>query len=168
MIDSEDYAPEDADVQKKSDITDGAQSETADGTDPATGDDGTRYPSYTGTHRISARENYWAWEFSVRSEFVLEYTATNARDENYDFDVLLYTPEKFEDYRAIATEQKEGIRPQYLEGSAPGVRSGVRAEVRLSAGTYYLTIDNTDLSDAGDWGTEDTRRVKLDATTRST
>ncbi|MFT4950274.1 MAG: hypothetical protein ACI9CA_002420 [Natronomonas sp.] len=126
------------------------------------------YPSQSGTYTITARDNFVAWEFSVSTEFILQYRAINQRDENYDFDVLLYRPSGFEEYRAIANEVKEGIRPEYLSGSAPGIRSGVEVtDAELSAGTYYLVIDNTDLSDAGDFGTEETRRVRLEATTQS-
>lgn len=190
--DRSDYAPRDPDVQSENDVKqasggssgNGRGSETGDSSDSESSEDGTSseassgspsdgvpedftYPSHSGQHTISARENYWAWEFSVPDRFVLAYTAQNARDENYDFDVLIYDPASFREYRAIATEQEEGIRPQYLEGSAPGVESGVQATVELSAGTYYLVVDNTDLSDAGDWGTEDTRSVYLQAETRA-
>jgi hypothetical protein len=190
--DRSDYAPRDPDVQSENDVeqasggdtASGGGSEPTDSGDSVSDDDGSNsggsgagssdgvpddftYPSHSGQHTISARENYWAWEFSVPGRFVLSYTAQNARDENYDFDVLLYDPESFREYRAIATEQEEGIRPQYLDGSAPGVESGVQATVELPAGTYYLVIDNTDLSDAGDWGTEDTRSVYLQAETRA-
>ncbi|MFB6074350.1 MAG: hypothetical protein ABEJ89_05005 [Haloarculaceae archaeon] len=179
VIDSEDYAPRDPEVQERSDVT-GGNGETDGGT--ATGGEGggtetatptaierrdLTYPSHSGTHTITARSNYWAWEFGVDAPFVLEYRVVNLRDENYDFDVLLYPPDRFAEYRAIATEQREGIRPQYVEGSAPGVRSGAEATVRFEAGTYYLVVDNTDLSDAGDWGTEDTRRVRVEARTRA-
>jgi hypothetical protein len=78
----------------------------------------------------------------------------------------LYDPERFGEYHAIATEQREGVRPRYTEGSTPGVRSGAGATVELPAGTYCLVIENTDLSDAG-WGTEDTRQVRLRAETRA-
>jgi len=183
VIDSEDYAPNDPDVQRKSDVTAGTETqnarddtptptatdtptETPTETPPATPPEDFTYPSHSGTHRITARDNYWAWEFSAPVEPVLEYQVTNLRDENYDFDVLLYTPSKFERYRAIATEVEEGIRPQYLDGSAPGVEAGARGFAQLPPGRYYLVIDNTDLSDAGDWGTEDTRHVRLNASTR--
>lgn len=183
--DRSDYAPRDPDVQSENDVeqaSDGSPSDggstdsdsSADATDSGSGGDGGSgvpedftYPSHSGQHTISARDNYWAWEFSVPERFVLSYTVQNARDENYDFDVLLYDPASFREYRAIATEREEGIRPQYLEGSAPGVESGARATVELPAGTYYLVVDNTDLSDAGDWGTEDTRSVYLRAETRA-
>ena len=184
--DRSDYAPRDPDVQSENDVkqasdgsssgdgSDDSGSDTDGSTDTESGGGGGSgvpedftYPSHSGQHTISARENYWAWEFSVPERFVLTYTAQNARDENYDFDVLLYDPENFREYRAIATEREDGIRPQYLEGSAPGVESGVQATVELPAGTYYLVVDNTDLSDAGDWGTEDTRSVYLEAQTRA-
>lgn len=183
VIDSEDYAPQDPDVQSKSDVqsdtgqneSDSQSGDNSHGEDEQNNDssDSTppediTYPSHSGTHRITARDNYWAWEFSVEAEFILEYRAINIRDENYDFDVLLYDVPSFEEYRAIANEVEEGIRPQYLDGSAPGVESGVEVtNIQLPAGTYYLVIDNTDLSDAGDWGTEDTRHVRLEASTRS-
>lgn len=188
VIDSEDYAPRDPDVQSESDIesetdsTDSEQSESdsqsSDGstTDDEQDDDSSdstppedvTYPSHSGTHRITARDNYWAWEFSVEAEFSLNYEATNIKDEDYDFDILLYDTPRFEEYRAIANEVREGIRPEYIEGSAPGVTSGVTAtDIELPAGTYYLVIDNTDLSDAGDWGAEEPRRVRLVASTGS-
>lgn len=185
VIDSEDYAPNDPAVQRKSDVNATQSSppqqptetatetatetstQTPTETPTTTPPENVSYPSHTGTHTITARDNFWAWEFSVPVEFVLDYEAINTRDETYDFDILLYTPEKFEEYRAIAAGVEDGIRPQYLEGSAPGVESGVRGTARLPAGTYYLVIDNTDLSDAGDWGAEDVRQVRLDANTRS-
>lgn len=188
VIDSEDYAPRDPDVQSESDVT--SDTNSADGeddepdsqpSDSSETDDGEdtnssntpppediTYPSHSGTHRITARDNYWAWEFSVEAKFILEYEATNMKDENYDFDILLYDTPRFEEYRAIANEVESGARPEYIDGSAPGVTSGVTAtDIRLQAGTYYLVIDNTDLSDAGDWGTEDTRQVRLVASTES-
>lgn len=131
----------------------------------ASGDD-ISYPSHSGSHTITATDNYWAWEVSIPQRFVLEYTVTNLRDENYDFDVLLYDESRFREYRAIATEREDGIRPQYIDGSAPGVEAGASGAIELPSGTYYLVLDNTDLSDAGDWGTEDTRRVRLDVSTR--
>lgn len=177
VIDSEDYAPRDPAVQSESDTRPSDNSDTAteksdpgqDSSSETTFDpEDVTYPTHSGSHTITARDNFWAWEFSVGAEFSLDYRAINMRDENYDFDVLLYPPSEFKEYRAIANEVEEGIRPQYLDGSAPGVESGVEVTgVQLPAGKYYLVIDNTDLSDAGDWGTEDTRRVKLDATTRS-
>lgn len=178
VIDSEDYAPRDPDVQRESDAQSGGSEDAASEENGGSSDSSTdsssqtpseevTYPSDSGTHTITARDNFWAWEFSVNADFILEYRAINQRDENYDFDVLLYPPSKFEEYRAIANEIKEGIRPSYMSGSAPGVRSGVEAtDIQLPAGTYYLVIDNTDLSDAGDFGTEDTRRVRLEATTK--
>lgn len=184
--DRSDYAPRDPDIQSENDVsvgssggdsTDGSDTSGDEGGDASTGDTGdtagggstgeVSYPSYSGSQTITARDNYWAWEFSVSERFRLQYTVRNMRDENYDFDVLLYDPERFREYRAIATEQEEGVRPNYLDGSAPGVESGVRASVELPAGTYYLVVDNTDLSDAGDWGTEDTRQVSIQAETRA-
>ncbi|WEL18485.1 hypothetical protein SVXHr_2335 [Halorhabdus sp. SVX81] len=178
VIDSEDYAPRDPDVQRESDVQSGDSPTTGGEEDVESPGNSTpsqtqspadvTYPSHSGVHTISARDNFWAWEFSVNAEFILEYRAINQLDENYDFDVLLYTATDFEEYRAIANEVTEGVRPEYLDGSAPGVESGVEAtDIQLPAGTYYLVIDNTDLSDAGDWGTEETRRVKLEATTKS-
>jgi hypothetical protein len=178
--DESDYAPRDPDVQSENDVSsdgsDGSGSESGtdsdSGGDDSGGDGGGdtgdfAYPSHSGRHTITARDNYWAWEFSVPERFALSYRVTNLRDENYDFDVLLYDPERFNEYRAIATEREDGIRPQYIDGSAPGVTSGVSGTVDLPAGTYYLVVDNTDLSDAGDWGTEDTREVSVQAETRA-
>ncbi len=177
VVDSEDYAPRDPAVQRESDVQSGGGTagSTENGGSAGSSTDSqpqttteVTYPSYSGAHSISARENFWAWEFSVAAEFSLTYRAINQRDENYDFDMLLYPPSEFEEYRALANEVREGIRPQYIDGSAPDVNSGVEVtDIRLPAGTYYLVIDNTDLSDAGDWGTEDTRRVRLEATTTS-
>lgn len=178
VVDGQDYAPRDSAVQSESDIQSGSSSTSAPGEDDGASDSATdsssqtasqvMYPSQSGTYTITARDNFVAWEFSVSTEFILQYRAINQRDENYDFDVLLYRPSGFEEYRAIANEVKEGIRPEYLSGSAPGIRSGVEVtDAELSAGTYYLVIDNTDLSDAGDFGTEETRRVRLEATTQS-
>ena len=167
--DAHDYAPRDPDVQSENDVAAPAESGSDGGTaspTPSSAAADVSYPSHAGTYTISAARNYWAWEVSVPQRFVLEYRVTNLRDENYDFDVLLYGPDRFREYRAIATEQREGIRPQYLEGSRPGTRSVAQAAVELPAGTYYLVVDNTDLSDAGDWGTEDTRQVRVEAQTR--
>lgn len=200
--DEHDYAPDDPDVQSKSDLTggsDGAESgSSSDAAGEGDADDGTAteaasggsggdtsdsgtdssassdsgstgditYPSHSGSHTITATDNYWAWEVTMPGRFVLEYTVTNLRDENYDFDVLLYDESRFREYRAIATEREDGIRPEYIDGSAPGVEAGASGRVELPEGTYYLVVDNTDLSDAGDWGTEDTRRVGVEIRTR--
>lgn len=150
--------------------TDRGQSDGDDGSDDedeSESDDRSEkpdYPSHSGTHTITDEDNYWAWEFSVSETVLLSYTAENEREEKYDFDVLLYPPEEFEEYHLLATDQKEWIRPPYQDGSAPGVRSRAERETELSSGTYYLVIDNTDLSDAGDWGREATREVRLEAT----
>lgn len=179
VIDSEDYAPRDPDVQSESDVqsdsdsTDDSvqSSESSDGNNDSSDEippENVTYPSYSGTHRITARDNYWAWEFSVEADFTLEYRVINMLDERFDFDVLLYPPSKFEEYRAIASGTEGGVRPQYIDGSAPGVESGVEVtNTQLQSGTYYLVVDNTDLSDAGDWGTEETRQVEVEATTKA-
>lgn len=191
MIDSEDYAPRDPDVQERSDVenggggaegagtngggaggTDGGDGGSTNGADGAGGDgsaggSGVSYPSHSGTHTITAADNYWAWEFSVSDDFALEYAVTNLKDENFDFDVLLYDTADFEQYRRLANEVEDGVRPQYLEGSAPGIASDARQAVQFQPGTYYLVVDNTDLSDAGDFGTEAPRRVRVDAVTRA-
>jgi hypothetical protein len=130
-------------------------------------DESVDYPSHTGTHEITATDNYWAWDISVDRAFVLEYTVRNLLDNSRDFDVLLYNPDTFDTYEAIVTGQEEGIRPDYLTGSRPGTTAEATVTVSLSAGTYYLVIDNTDLSDAGDFGTEETRRVYVEVTTRA-
>jgi hypothetical protein len=165
--DRHDYAPRDPDVQSENDLAGTGGADTTGDAATDTPAQSITYPSYTGSQTITAADNYWAWEVSIPERFVLEYRITNRLDENYDFDVLLYDPERFSEYRAIATEQREGIRPQYIDGSAPGTRSVAHEAVELPGGTYYLVVDNTDLSDAGDWGTEETRQVDIRIETRA-
>ena len=164
LTDIEELSEDDSDTADTEDEMDEGDTDSSDTTDTAD----VIYPSYSGTHTITAEDNFYAVEFSVESAFVLRYQAINDIDPSRDFDVLLYDESAFEEYRAIATGRSSGIRPDYLDGSAPGVTDGVElSEIQLSAGTYYLVIDNTDLSDAGDLGAEETRRVRLVLSTRS-
>jgi hypothetical protein len=176
VIDSEDYAPRDPEVQSESDVQSSGDSESsgsdsdlsdksADSSNKASSEN-INYPSHAGNHTITAKDNYWAWEFSVEANFTLEYRAINILDEEHDFDVLLYPPSKFKTYRAIANDVEEGTRPEYIDGSKPGIESGVEVtNIQLQPGRYYLVVDNTDLSDAGDFGAEEDRQVRIEAST---
>lgn len=198
VIDGEDYAPNDASVEEKSDVqsaganqrgnSEGEQAkrETPDST-PAettttetteettttatettteeTTTEKTDYPSHRGTYRITGDQDYWSWEFSVAERFDLAYAVRNERPSKYDFDALLFTPDEFEDYRTKVGG--DDASPDSIDtASLEEVSTEGSRRVTLDAGTYHFVIDNTDISDAGDFGEEATRRVSVAIVTK--
>lgn len=196
MVDSEDYAPNDASVKEKSDVrssegnqpaepeeieqetTDPTPEETTTETtteettttetttEETTTTETTDYPSHRGTYRITGDQDFWAWEFSVSERFDLAYAVRNERPSKYDFDALLFAPDEFRDYRAKVSG--DDAHPDSIDtASLEEVSTQGSRRVTLDAGTYYFVIDNTDISDAGDIGEEATRRVSVAIETRA-
>jgi hypothetical protein len=122
-------------------------------------------PTYADELSVTAADGYTAWGVDRSEAFVLEYEVVNRRSDRHEVDVLLYAAPTFESYRAVVTGEEGGDRPTCMEGSALGVASEVQRSVALDAGTYYLVVDNSGLGE-GAAGTEETRRVRVEATVR--
>lgn len=166
MIDSKDYAPQDPEVQEKEDVSggsdDGSDSGDNGGENEPTGD----LPSHSGSHTISGGKDYWSMELDIPTKFVLEYTVTNQKEPKYDFDAFVFNEGEYKDYKS-----KVGggmTNPNAInKASVENVKESGERTVTLSAGVYYFVVDNTDIGAAGDWGAEDTRKVKVELFTRT-
>jgi len=100
----------------------------------------------------------------MRSSFGLRYTVTNEKSEDHDFDILVLSPEQYDNY--LQEIRDTGPAVEEIERvSAQGVQSDVRVSGELDAGTYYFVVDNTDIGDAGDFGSESTREVTVEVET---
>lgn len=216
VVDTDDYAPHDPDVQEKDDVNDGTptlaeRDQTASatpsdeptptdsptGTDSPTATDsptptnaptgtdsptptdsatptasptatagsGGEFPSHNATHSISGSDDYWTMKVESGVDFVLEYTVTNRRTARYDFDVFVFDPQGFDDYRAKVDGAFTDPTP-IGRASVENVKDSGSRTANLSAGVYHFVVDNTDIGDAGDVGAEATRRVHVALSTR--
>lgn len=168
MIDSKDYAPQDPAVQEKEDVNKGSDggSDTGDNGGAGSGGADTEFPSHNGVHSISGGEDFWSMELDIPVEFVIEYTVTNQKESDYDFDVFVFDKGEFEDYRSKVGGGS--TNPNAInKASVENVKERGERTATLSAGVYYFVVDNTDIGDAGDWGSEETRKVRVELATRA-
>lgn len=122
--------------------------------------DNSDFPSYSGTVSISGEDDYWSFKLQMESSFELQYTATNMKSESYDFDILVVSREQYDNY--IQEIVDTGPLIQDIDRLASKeVTSEAQKSGELDAGTYFFVADNTDISDAGDIGSEDTREIKI-------
>jgi len=187
VIDSEDYAPNDPNVQEKADV---ASSSTATATDtptttPTATDTPTPRDTPTATDRPTAtptetpdfrtRHNtteivpgpgYYQVSFGFPGTFIVNWSVKNERSSEYDFDVFLMSEAEFQVYLEYINDESDH-RPQvYSDGSAQGVTREAARTATLDSGDYHLVVDNTDLGDAGDIGSEAAREVQIQIETR--
>ncbi|WP_436909936.1 hypothetical protein [Halosimplex marinum] len=205
VIDSEDYAPNDPDVQEKSDLQGGGSTPTAtpspsptpteeqdvgdalddvefptdsptpeDDSEPVIEtvdvDDLTDFPehfSHSDTHTVPG-PGYYQIPVEFDSEFSMNWTVTNQKSGDYDFDVFLMAEDEYQDYLDYIDDE-DSHRPQYYtDGTVQGIEASASRSLTLSAGKYRLVVDNTDYGDAGDWGEEEDRRVKIEISAETT
>lgn len=77
----------------------------------------------------------------------------------------MFTRSEYDDY--VAKINGEARNPNAIdEASVEGVRREGGRTVTLVGGTYHFVVDNTDIGDAGDWGSEATREVTVDLETK--
>lgn len=180
VSDDQDYAPNDPQVQAKSDLEDGdtlqanpddesnggSDSNANTDTETATATQTFEFPSHEGEHRITGGDDYWFIELSIPRPFVLKYTVRNLESDERDFDVFVFDESEFEDYQ---TRVSGGLAlPDAInKASSENVKERASRTVQLSQGTYYFVVDNTDIGDAGDFGGEDPRVVKVTLTTQA-
>lgn len=120
--------------------------------------------SFTETANVPGG-SYIGTSVGFENEFTLEWRVVNELDSSADFDVFLFSESEFQIYDAMI--EGESRRPKYYtEGSVQGIEESASRTITLSGGNYALVVDNSDYGDAGDFGTEDTRRVTLTAETR--
>lgn len=122
------------------------------------------YPTFSGTETISGDSDFWAFEFEMKDEFILSYTIANQKASEFDFDVFVFRPDEFAEYEAKIAG-KSGSPNSIYKASEEGVQDTAEKSVKLNGGTYYLVVDNTDIGDAGDWGAEETRSVRIEIET---
>ncbi|SDQ51650.1 hypothetical protein [Halopelagius longus] len=135
-------------------------------TETQTPEPSSNYPSYSGTQTISGDDDYWSFELDISNDFVLEYTVTNQKSHDYDFDAFIFDRAEYKDY--LNKVQGGDANPDAInDASVEGVQSSAQTEVGLYAGQYYFVVDNTDIGDAGDVGHEETRSVEIDLETRA-
>jgi len=110
-------------------------------------------------------EGYIAYGLEHENDFTLQWTVVNELDTSADFDVFLFTAAEARIYDELVSGGNR--RPQYIEGGTEqGIRESASQTVTLRGGRYVLVVDNSDYGDAGDFGTEDTRRVTITVETR--
>lgn len=181
MIDSRDYAPQDSEVQEKEDLNknsnEGANTGEKDGetstemkttstiesstAESPTTEPETEFPSHSGTHSISGGEDFWSLELDIPVDFEIQYTVTNRKSKKYDFDVFVFSSAEYDDYKAKAGGGR--TNPDAInKASVENVKEAGKRTAVLSAGVYYFVVDNTDIGNAGDWGTEATRKVYVE------
>lgn len=164
VVDSEDYAPQDPEVQEKEDMADGSN-----GASPSDGSSGDNeeadFPSHSGTHSISGGEDFWSMELDIPVKFEIDYTVTNQKEPKYDFDVFVFDKGEYQDYKSRVGGG--ATNPNAInKASVENVKEEGERTATLSAGVYYFVVDNTDIGDAGDWGAEDTRKVRVELSTQ--
>jgi len=177
MVDSEDYAPNDPEVQEKQDVNGGSSNGDSGGaadteaatskptTAPAAGSD-IDFPSHSGTHSISGGKDFWSMKIDIPAEFLLEYTVENKKKEKFDFDAFVFDPAEYQDYRSKVGGGS--TNPNAInKASVENVKDVGERSVTLAAGVYHFVVDNTDIGDAGDWGSEETRTVHVELTTQA-
>lgn len=131
---------------------------------PFSESDDVDFPKYSGTVSISGDEDYWSFKIQKDSSFGLRYTVTNMKSEDYDFDVLVLSQEQYGNYIQEIVDSGPVIE-DITQLSSKGVTSEAQKSGELDAGTYYFVVDNTDISDAGDIGSENTREVTIEMET---
>ncbi|ELZ22771.1 hypothetical protein C475_16756 [Halosimplex carlsbadense 2-9-1] len=197
VIDSEDYAPNDPDVQEKSDIQDGGSTPTATPTeepDALDSVDDIEFPSdtptpepdnddldidlddltdmpehveHSDTHTVQG-PGYYQIPVEFDREFSMEWTVTNQKSGDYDFDVFLMAEDEYQDYLDYINDEDSRRPEYYVDGTAQGIEASASRSLTLSGGTYRLIIDNTDYGDAGDFGAEAERRVRVEISAGTT
>jgi hypothetical protein len=192
VIDSQDYAPNDPDVQSKSDVNSGSTTtETDEGvqvddidldTETPTEEDtidlgdvdlGTETPTAALDYETSVRKQefvpgpgYYQISFGFPGSFIVHWTVENMASSERDFDVFLMSSSEFEIYLDYINERSSRRPEVYNGGSAQGVTTSATRTATLEAGKYHLVIDNTDLGDAGDIGSEASREVRITLETK--
>jgi len=124
------------------------------------------FPSHSGTHTITAGEDYWSTKISLPVKFELQYSVSNQRAKKYDFDVFVYSEQQYKNYKAKIGGDVLSLPDPISRASLQNVKEGGRRSTILSSGVYYFVIDNTDIGDAGDWGAEADRKVHVELTTK--
>jgi hypothetical protein len=145
-----------------------ADNEQSSSTDPLpfSETDSSDFPSYSGTVSISGEDDYWSFKLPMESSFELQYTATNMKSESYDFDILVVSREQYDNY--IQEIKETGPLIQDIDRLASKeVTSEAKKSGELDAGTYFFVADNTDISDAGDVGSENTREININLETHN-
>jgi len=170
VIDTEDYAPNDADVQEKSDMSDSGESSTQTDTPTDTPPDtptdtptATETPagfSYDKTEFVPG-PGYYSVSFGRDSQFIINWTVTNQRSSEYDFDVVLMSESEFQTYVDYVNDESSHRPEYYADGSRMGVTDEATRTATLAAGDYRLVVDNSDYGDAGDVGDEASRKVRI-------
>ena len=79
--------------------------------------------------------------------------------------MFLFNVAEFENYDELIRGEDRDPEP-ISQGSAQGIEESATRTVTLEGAQYYLVVDNSDYGDAGDFGTEDTRRVTIAVETR--
>lgn len=104
--------------------------------------------------------SFVSFPVSHSEPFVLDWTVRNERSPEYDFDVFLFTASEFQKYEDEV--DGEWVDSSAIHrGSEQGITGRASESVRLDGGRYVLVVDNTDIGDAGDFGTESRRRVSM-------
>lgn len=123
------------------------------------------FPSYSGTVTISGDDDFWSFALDMANKFNLSYTVTNTKSDDFDFDVFVFSQQEYNNY--VGTVQGNDSSPDAIDSaSSEGIRESASKNVELEAGTYYFVVDNTDIGDAGDIGSEETREVQVELQTR--
>jgi len=151
----------DGDEDESTQENDDNQDESTQDSEPTFNSSDADYPSYSGTVTISGDDDFWSFELDMSDNFTLSYTVTNNKSDSLDFDVFVFNQEEYDNY--IETVQGNSSSPDAIDSaSSEGVRTSASKTVDLDAGTYYFVVDNTDIGDAGDWGSEETREVQIE------
>ncbi|QLH78510.1 hypothetical protein HZS55_14965 [Halosimplex rubrum] len=192
MIDSEDYAPNDPDVQEKSDLQGGSGGSDGSDDTPTPTETPTETPTdtptdtpeptptptdtpeptptstpvpesftYDETHEVPG-PGYYQVPFESVNQFTLNWTVTNELTDERDFDVFLMSRSEFNQYIDYIDDESDHKPEVFPGGSAEGVTHDATRTATLDPGEYNLVVDNTDLGDAGDWGEEDPREVRIE------
>lgn len=131
---------------------------------PFSATDDSDFPSYSGTVSISGEDDYWSFKIQMDSPFGLQYTVGNMKSDSYDFDILIVSREQYGNY--IQEVKDTGPLIEDIDRFASkGVTSEAEKSGELDAGTYFFVADNTDISDAGDIGSESTREISIELET---
>ena len=151
VIDSEDYAPNDPDVQEKENLQ---STPTATPTDSPTPTDTPRdvqdlnieTPTIEDTAEPVTFDDvvavpgpgYYQLQFEFDQQFVLNWRVTNQRSSDYDFDVWVMSEDEYQVYIDYVNDESSH-RPQvYNDGSAQGITDEATRTATLDPGTYQI------------------------------
>jgi len=183
VVDSEDYAPNDPDVQSESDLSTQTASpaptstETASPT-PTPTETASPTPTPTPVEITAAVGSefedsvtvpsfgYYRVFFPMPVEFTLSYEVENLKDSRHSVDVLFRDREEFDAYDSYV--KNHGVEePEIYEGESTFEVTDSQFHITgLPAGEYAFVVDNTNYYSTGEAGNSAEREARISLQTQ--